>query len=320
MLNKTRLTFILGVILCGAATATFADTIYLTSGQVIEGTVVERTDDEIKVDTGIGVLVTYYLDEVKEIFSATRTQNFQDISQPTEGHEGAGTTQTHPRDAAETSPAVPTFPTHSQEDLEAGSREEHFLLQKYKKEIEEKTQTPDTQALPSKPMDTDEYLEKQLRGKQALLKEEIVKKTHLTGQKLTQGVNALFKGKSELAETLKTKSLPPYFPSLLIGIMIGFYVLVCYPCMMIAQKLGLAGWMAWVPIIQIFLLFKMAGRPWWWVLLLLIPVINLLIPIILWMDIAKRFNKSVLLGILMIVPVLNLMIPWHIAFSVVAEE
>jgi hypothetical protein len=133
-------------------------------------------------------------------------------------------------------------------------------------------------------------------------------------------VKAILKDNLHLKETLKTKSLPAYFPALLIGIIIGFYVLICYPCMMIARKLGLAGWMAWVPIVQIFLLFQMAGRPLWGVLLLFIHVSNLLVPIILWVDIAKRFNRPFFLGILMIVPVLNLAIPWYIAFSPVVEE
>lgn len=44
-----------------------AETITLTSGKVIEGEVVERTDELIKVDTGVGVIITYYLDEVANV-------------------------------------------------------------------------------------------------------------------------------------------------------------------------------------------------------------------------------------------------------------
>src|SRR3990167_5493623 len=43
----------------------WAETIRLKSGLVIKGTIVERTADSIKVDTGLGIPVTYYLDEIE---------------------------------------------------------------------------------------------------------------------------------------------------------------------------------------------------------------------------------------------------------------
>jgi len=49
------------------ATFSFAETITLTSGRVIEGQVIERTEELIKMDTGIGVVTTYYLDEIESI-------------------------------------------------------------------------------------------------------------------------------------------------------------------------------------------------------------------------------------------------------------
>ena len=44
-----------------------AESIELKSGEIIEGTITERTDELIKVDTGLGIDMTYYLDEVEEI-------------------------------------------------------------------------------------------------------------------------------------------------------------------------------------------------------------------------------------------------------------
>jgi len=49
------------------ATVSYAETITLTSGKVIEGEIIERTDELIKVDLGIGVNTTYYMDEVENI-------------------------------------------------------------------------------------------------------------------------------------------------------------------------------------------------------------------------------------------------------------
>ncbi|MDP2905858.1 MAG: hypothetical protein Q8O22_06125, partial [Candidatus Omnitrophota bacterium] len=45
----------------------FAETIILKSGKKIEGKIVERTDKYIKVDSGIGVDVIYFLDEIGKI-------------------------------------------------------------------------------------------------------------------------------------------------------------------------------------------------------------------------------------------------------------
>jgi|GEM_PF-3919460 len=43
-----------------------AETIELKNGKVVEGKIVEETADWIKVDTGIGVNITYYKDELKD--------------------------------------------------------------------------------------------------------------------------------------------------------------------------------------------------------------------------------------------------------------
>ncbi len=49
------------------STVSFAETIKLKSGKVIEGKIVEKTKDYIKVDTGIGTNLTYYTDSLAEV-------------------------------------------------------------------------------------------------------------------------------------------------------------------------------------------------------------------------------------------------------------
>ncbi|MFC1752713.1 toxin-antitoxin system YwqK family antitoxin [Thermoproteota archaeon] len=44
-----------------------ADTIVLKSGKTIEGKITERTDEKIQIDIGIGIPVTYYLNEIESI-------------------------------------------------------------------------------------------------------------------------------------------------------------------------------------------------------------------------------------------------------------
>ena len=63
------------------------------------------------------------------------------------------------------------------------------------------------------------------------------------------------------------------------------------------SKAGQPGWGLLVPFYNMFLMCKIAGRPGWWVILLLIPVVNFIIAIILCIDIAKNFGKGALYGL-----------------------
>jgi hypothetical protein len=67
------------------------------------------------------------------------------------------------------------------------------------------------------------------------------------------------------------------------------------------SKAGQPGWAAIIPIYNIYVLCKVAGRPGWWLLLMFIPLVNLIIAIILNIDIAKNFGKGVGFGIGLII-------------------
>ena len=58
--------FIISMSLIILSTISFAETIKLKSGKVIEGKIIERTADSIKVDTGAGVNLTYFLDDLEQ--------------------------------------------------------------------------------------------------------------------------------------------------------------------------------------------------------------------------------------------------------------
>lgn len=62
-------------------------------------------------------------------------------------------------------------------------------------------------------------------------------------------------------------------------------------------KAGQPGWAAIIPVYNVYILLKIANRPWWWLLLMLIPLVNLVIAIIVALDIAKAFGKGTGFGI-----------------------
>ena len=73
-----------------------------------------------------------------------------------------------------------------------------------------------------------------------------------------------------------------------------FAVIVFYLfCMWkIFVKTGKPGWAAVVPIYNILVELEIVGRPWWWLLLMFIPVVNIVIGIIILFDLAKVFGKD----------------------------
>ncbi|HXP82313.1 MAG TPA: DUF5684 domain-containing protein [Verrucomicrobiae bacterium] len=94
------------------------------------------------------------------------------------------------------------------------------------------------------------------------------------------------------------------------------YVYIALALMTIATKTNTPnGWLAWIPIANIFLMFNIAGKPAWWFILFLIPLVNIVIAIIVWMAIAEARHKPNWWGILMIVPVVNLIVPGYLAWS-----
>jgi len=112
-------------------------------------------------------------------------------------------------------------------------------------------------------------------------------------------------------------------------------------------------WLAWIPIANLYLMCRVAGKPVWWIAIfcltaiLAVPVslasvmliawamageipawfmplcaveivlglISWALFIIIWMAIAKARHKPSWLGILMIIPIANLVIPGILAFS-----
>ena len=55
---------------------------------------------------------------------------------------------------------------------------------------------------------------------------------------------------------------------------------------------GEAPWKALVPVYNAIVLLKIIHRPKWWVLLFFLPVINLMIFMVFWIDTVKHFGKS----------------------------
>ncbi|OGL33921.1 hypothetical protein A3F64_01430 [Candidatus Saccharibacteria bacterium RIFCSPHIGHO2_12_FULL_42_8] len=84
--------------------------------------------------------------------------------------------------------------------------------------------------------------------------------------------------------------------------LIGLYLVTCFILSKVFTKAGKPAWAAFVPIYNGWMLFEIAGKPGWWVLVSLIPFVGPFIAFVLYiivsLEIAKRFGKSSTFGIL----------------------
>jgi hypothetical protein len=100
----------------------------------------------------------------------------------------------------------------------------------------------------------------------------------------------------------------------LIGLIV--YIYIALSLQVIANKTGTDyAWLAWIPLLNIYLMCKIAGKSMFFLFLFFIPFINIIAIILVWMGIAEARGKPGWLGILMVVPIVSLIIPGYLAFS-----
>lgn len=61
----------------------------------------------------------------------------------------------------------------------------------------------------------------------------------------------------------------------------------------IFSKAGQPGWAAIIPIYNVYVMLLVAGKPGWWLILMLIPVVNIVVGILTLVGMAEKFGKGV---------------------------
>ena len=57
-------------------------------------------------------------------------------------------------------------------------------------------------------------------------------------------------------------------------------------------KAGRQAWEAFVPVYNAVVLMKIINRSWWWVILLFLPIVNLIMFIVVWVETTRSFGKN----------------------------
>lgn len=86
---------------------------------------------------------------------------------------------------------------------------------------------------------------------------------------------------------------------------LAIIVLVLAGMWKVFTKAGQPGWAAIIPIYNIYIILKIIGQPWWWLLVMFIPFIGIVAQIIMCIGLAKSFGRSVgtILGLIFLFPI-----------------
>lgn len=77
----------------------------------------------------------------------------------------------------------------------------------------------------------------------------------------------------------------------------AFGLLVIIGLWQMFKKAGRHGWAAIIPFYGIYVMLKIVDRPGWWVILYIIPIINVITHLVVGLDLAKAFGKSTTFGV-----------------------
>jgi len=72
--------------------------------------------------------------------------------------------------------------------------------------------------------------------------------------------------------------------------LVAFYLYVNWR---IYEKAGKPGWASLIPIYKTLVMLEIVGKPWWWILLFLIPGVNIVFAIWMYNLLSLSFGKGV---------------------------
>jgi len=305
--------------ICLTTSFSFAEDIYLDSGNKVSGTIVEKTDDYIKVDTGIGIPVTYYTDEILVIQD-------ESLPAPAKAKQKVHSTNLSNTVIERPDPKAP-------EEIQATGEntiENNVDRKEAVQETLDRYTDAGKQQLKAVKDEVSNIMNK-LGGKTPVEESFLDEQTDKTFdqaskdiQKFIQGIldqypqiPLLFEQIQEEIYTLASDfniDLEKYG----LKIALGLYFLICLPLMFIAKKLYIsAPWTMCIPIFQIFTFVKMADKSILWVFIIIfIPILGWFVaPFYLWTRIVYFLHQPTWTVFLTFIPGVNILYLWYLGLT-----
>ena len=63
--------------------------------------------------------------------------------------------------------------------------------------------------------------------------------------------------------------------------------------------------LSFIPLGNLYIMTEIAQKPVWWIVLLLIPIVNIIASILVWVKICKRMGRPAWWVVLLLIPVVN---------------
>lgn len=90
---------------------------------------------------------------------------------------------------------------------------------------------------------------------------------------------------------------------IIVMLLLAAFFIACY--WKIFTKAGQPGWAAIIPFYNIYVMLTIVGRPGWWLILMLIPCVNIIVGILVYLDLARVFGKGTgfAVGLILLTPI-----------------
>lgn len=253
-------TIVLLLIVFCFVSISFASTVVLESGQRVEGDIIERDEDYIKVSYD-GVEVTFYLDEIITI------------------------------DGIEVE--VPEADEYSTVDYDFDDEfeEPEEFVSSHEAPVQE-------ESIGTESYFTEEQADEGSRALSSSIRDETV---NVFGSQ--QGLR--MQGGMSLTDRMEQRDLRGgTIPKAALGaVLVLFFIAFLFGLIILAAnwkiytKAGYPGWAVFVPIYNLYIMVKIAGKPGWWMVLIFLPVVSIIILIVINIGIAQNFGKGVGYGL-----------------------
>ncbi len=80
-------------------------------------------------------------------------------------------------------------------------------------------------------------------------------------------------------------------------IALAIVVLMIVAMWKVFAKAGQPGWAIFIPIYNLIVIMRIVGKPWWWLFLFFIPIVNFIVAILIGIRMAKVFGKGTGFGL-----------------------